>query len=279
MRRPEAERASAAGHDRGGTLLNTPTERLHSAYLRLWFEVSERLRWSRGICHEAPAVTLDGLDGLDVATRERVERLATRFGVRFEASLGRATALDNYAYLDLLDRAFAALCIDRPRGGRVQDAGSASFRYAAALQAFFAPRALVGVEVEGYRLLRDGHSRIDHARGYIAALPNARFVVADYARFNDTADVVTMFFPFVTVRPLLAWRLPLKVFDPWAWFARAPANLARGGLLVVASHGDDEADIAVRLCQRVGLTALGRFRDDTPLAPRTLPAVVTLWRH
>jgi len=256
--------------------MNTPTERLHSAYLRLWFEVSEHLRWSRGVCHEKPAGTLDGLDD---AQRERVERLALRFGTRFEASLGRVTALDNYAYLDLLDRAFAALCIDRSRGGRVQDAGSASFRYAAALQAFFAPRALVGVEVEGYRRLRDGHSRIDHARGYVAALPHARFVVADYAHFKDTADVVTMFFPFVTVRPLLAWRLPLKVFDPWAWFARAAANLVRGGLLVVVSHGEDEAAIAVRLCQRVGLTALGRFQDDAPLEPRPLPAVVTLWRR
>jgi hypothetical protein len=256
--------------------LNTPTQRLRSAYLRLWFEVSERLRWSRGVCRE----TLAGaLDGLDAATRERIERLALRFATRFEAGLGRSTALDNYAYLDLLDRAFTTLCIDPPRGGRVQDAGSASFRYAAALQSFFAPRALVGVEVEGYRLLRDGHSRIDRARGYVAALPHARFVVADYARFSDTADTVTMFFPFVTVRPLLAWRLPLKVFDPGAWFARAAANLTCGGLLVVVSHGDIEADIAARLCSGAGLTALGRYRDDAPLQPRPLPAVVTLWRQ
>lgn len=260
----------------GGLLPNESMLRLRSAYLRLWFEVSERLRWARGLRRETPA---GELDGLDEGGHARIARLVARYDARFEQSLARSTALDNYAYLELLDRAFEALCIDRPRGGRVQDAGSASFRYAAALRAFFVPRTLVGVEVEGYRLLRDGYSRIDYARGYVAALPQTRFVVANYSEFDEAAKVVTMFFPFVTIAPLLAWRLPLKVFDPRAWFARAAANLVRGGLLVVVSHGDAEADVATELCRRVGFTALGRFRDDEPLEPRPQPAVVTLWRH
>ncbi|MFO1378566.1 MAG: class I SAM-dependent methyltransferase [Steroidobacteraceae bacterium] len=166
-----------------------------------------------------------------------------------------------------------------PRGQRVQDAGSAGFRYAAALDAFFRPAALVGIEVEGHRLLRDGRSRIDHARGYVAPFPHARFVVADYTAFDESADVITMFYPFVTVAPLLAWRLPLEVFAPEAWFARAARNLAPGGLLVVVSHGDDEAGIAKRLCAAQDLTAVGGFRDDGPLLPRPRPAVVTLWRR
>ena len=79
--------------------------------------------------------------------------------------------------------------------------------------------------------------------------------------------------------PLLAWRLPLEVFAPEAWFARAARNLAPGGLLVVVSHGDDEAGIAKRLCAAQDLTAVGGFRDDGPLLPRPRPAVVTLWRR
>jgi hypothetical protein len=244
--------------------------------LRLWFEVSETLKWSRGLRRETPC---GEIVGIDARARARVAALAARFGVAFERSLAQPTALDNYAYLDLLDRAFGALGVGAPRGSRVQDAGSASFRYAAALDAFFAPASLVGVDVEGYRLFRDGRSRIDHARGYIAPLAHARFVVADYARFDEPAEVVTMFYPFVTVAPLLAWRLPLKVFAPEAWFARAARNLARGGLLVVVSHGADEAAIAVRHCRAAGFAALAQFCDEAPLLPRPLPSVVTLWRR
>ena len=79
----------------------------------------------------------------------------------------------------MLDRAFAGRA--RPEGMELLcDVGCASFWYAAALEAFFRPRALVGVEVEGYRLFKDGHTRSDHAAGYVGQRPNARFVVADY---------------------------------------------------------------------------------------------------
>jgi len=158
----------------------------------------------------------------------------------------------------------------------VQDAGSAGFRYAAALDAFFRPAALTGVEVEGHRLLRDGRSRIDHARGYVAPFPHARFVVADYTAFDESADVITMFYPFVTVAPLLAWRLPLEVFAPEAWFARAARNLAPGGLLVVVSHGDDEAGIAKRLCAAQDLTAVVH-PDRLTMDDDAVLAVIRSW--
>lgn len=268
-----------AGHPRGERAAAdraTGAQRLRSAYLRFWLEVSERLRWSRGERRETPC---GELRGIDAPRRARIAALAAGFGIACERALSQPTVLDNYAYLDLLDRTFRALAVAVPRAGRVQDAGSAGFRYAAALDAFFNPASLVGVEVEGYRLLRDGRSRIDHARGYIAPFPRARYVVADYAAFDEPADVVTMFYPFVTVAPLLAWRLPLRVFAPGAWFARAAGNLAPGGLLIVVSHGESEAAIATEHCRAQGLVALGEFRDDEPLQPRPLPSVVTLWRR
>ena len=141
------------------------------------------------------------------------------------------------------------------------------------------PAEAATLETAPPQLVLRFNSRIDHARGYIAPLAHARFVVADYARFDEPADVVTMFYPFVTVAPLLAWRLPLKVFAPEAWFARAARNLARGGVLVVVSHGADEAAIAVRHCRAAGFAALAQFCDEAPLLPRPLPSVVTLWRR
>ena len=72
--------------------------------------------------------------------------------------MNAATSTNNYEYLDILDRAWADSGLQRPAGGVVCDVGSASFWYAAALHAFFRPRELVGVEVEGHRLFKDGHS-------------------------------------------------------------------------------------------------------------------------
>ncbi len=92
----------------------------------------------------------------------------------------------------------------RPAGGRLCDIGCASFWYAATLQIFFRPDRMVGVEVEGHRLLRDGRTRIDYAAGYLAELPTVRFVVADYAATEEPADVITAWLPFLTPAGILA---------------------------------------------------------------------------
>ncbi len=105
--------------------------------------------------------------------------------------MSAATSIRNYEYLDILDRGWRESGMRRPEGGALCDVGCASFWYAAALQAFFRPDRLVGVEVEGHRLFRDGRSRIDYAAGYLEQLPNARFVVADYTNYPEPADVIT----------------------------------------------------------------------------------------
>src|ERR1700689_2915036 len=105
---------------------------------------------------------------------------------------------------------------------RVNGRGGASFAisgapaswYAAALHAFFRPDRMVGVEVEGHRLFRDGHTRIDYAAGYLSHLPNARFVVGDYPAYRKPADIITCWFPFLTPTAILAWRLPLSLLAP-----------------------------------------------------------------
>jgi hypothetical protein len=70
--------------------------------------------------------------------------------------MNSATSTNNYEYLDILDRAWAESGLTRPADGVVCDVGCASVWYAATLQTFFRPQELVGVEVEGHRLFRDG---------------------------------------------------------------------------------------------------------------------------
>jgi len=180
--------------------------------------------------------------------------------------------------LDILDRTWAHSGLPRPEGGRVCDVGSASFWYAAALHAFFRPRELVGVEVEGHRLFKDGHSRIDYAAGYVGQIPGARFLVADYVNCELPADVITAWFPFVTPAALLAWRLPLSMLTPDRLCARIYRNLRPKGLLILVNHGGAEAAIARALCVAAGLTPLSSFAESGVFSGhRASPASVSCW--
>ncbi len=220
------------------------------------------------------------LAGLDPPLAQRALALRERYGTAFERSLGAATALRNYEYLDLLDRAVSAGILRRSSGGAVCDVGCASFWYAAALSAFFRPDRLLGVDVEGYRLFKDGRSRIDHARGYLASLPEARFLVADYASLDEPADVITAWFPFLTPDALLAWRLPLSLLAPERLFRGVRANLREGGSFVMVNHGRDEAALAFRWCVAAGLVSSGEWAEAGTFGGyRPLSPVVSVWRN
>ncbi len=138
-------------------------QRLRSLRHGFWYGVSERIHWSRGAFEETPARELCSVDR---EQGERIAALRSRYQVQFELRFSAATSTRNYEYLDLLDRGWANLGRPRPKGGALCDVGCASFWYADALQTFFRPDSIVGVEVEGHRLFRDGRARIDYARGY-----------------------------------------------------------------------------------------------------------------
>jgi SAM-dependent methyltransferase len=247
-------------------------QRLRSLRHRFSYGVSERLRVSRGVFQENPA---NELPPLPAGQAERVAELQSRYGVRFEATLNAASSLNNYEYLDILDRAWSA---GAPAGGLVCDVGCASFYYAAALQAFFRPERLIGVEVEGHRLFKNGHSRADHARGYVSRLPNAEFVIADYATYECAADVITAWYPFLTPQAILAWRLPLSLLRPAALFGRIRRNLNPGGRLLMVNHGPREAEIARSLCEAEGLRPISRGSVVSVLGPHRLePPTVSIW--
>ncbi len=251
-------------------------DRLRSAHYAFWLRVSERLGRARGPRPETPVGSLAAV-ALSVDRRARIERLAARYAVRFEACHGAATALENYARLELLDRAAAAFGAGPPTGRIVHDVGCASFWYAAALYAALRPAHLTGFELEGYRRLRGGVNRAERAQGYAQALPDTEFVIADYATVARPAGLVTAFFPFVTAPPVLAWRLPLTVLAPERLFARIRANLAADGELWMTNHGEQEAATAARIATAAGLVRRGRYLCREPLLPRPEPAVVSRW--
>jgi hypothetical protein len=250
-------------------------KRLRSWRHGFWFSISRRVRWSRGLHRERPAGELN----LPPTQAARVAALQSRYQVHFERQVGRRSSTLNYEYLDLLDCAWTRLSLDPPQGAVLCDVGCASFWYAPALHAFFRPQRLVGVEIEGHRLFRDGRARIDYAAGFIADLPNTQYIVADYAALDLPADLITAWFPFVTENAILAWRLPLSLLKPEALFFRIKHNLKEGGLFLMVNHGPREAELAASCCTAVGLVQQNRLVHSGELSRyRALPPVITWWR-
>jgi hypothetical protein len=204
--------------------------------------------------------------------------LQGHYQVQFELAMNAATSLNNYEYLDILDRAWSDAGWPRPSGGTVCDVGCASFWYASALQVFFRPRRLVGVEIEGHRLFKGGHTRIDHAAGYLAGLADAEFLVADYRTLDLPAEVITAWFPFISAPAVLAWRLPLSLLAPQELFDRCYHNLRDSGLFVMVNHGLEEAKAAADWCVAAGFKRHFRSDDAGVLsAHRLSPAVLSCW--
>ena len=242
---------------------------------RFSYGLSERLRWSRGTFHEKPALELPTLAPEQA---ERIAALQCRYQVKFEVEFTAATSANNYEYLDILDRGWRRCGLPQPVCGVLCDIGCANFWYAPALQVFFRPERLQGIEIEGYRLYRNGRTRIDYARGYLAGLPGASFVVADYARCSEPADVITAWFPFLTANAVLAWRLPLSMLAPAALFARIRRNLRAGGFFIMVNYGTTEAALAAAACDATGLQCIGRDeRRGLLSAHRLAPAIFSCW--
>lgn len=271
-----ANPATSATQEQVGQGAVTWRQRLRSWRNSLGLSLSQRLRASRGEFRERPC---GRLVRVDARIDGRIQALQRRYAMRFESTLNARTSLNNYAYLELLDRAFDAAGETAPRPGRLTDVGCASFWYAAALHAFFRPGELAGFEIEGYRRFWNGHTRADYARGYAGALPGGRFVAADYGSVDAPADLISCWYPFLTAAPLLAWGLPLKLLKPVELFESIGRNLVPGGAVLLVNHGQREAALAAGHAERVGLHRQWIWAEADPLVPRLEPPVASYWRR
>jgi hypothetical protein len=82
----------------------------------------------------------------------------------------------------------------------------------------------------------------------------------------------------VTPKRLLAWRLPLTLFEPTKLFEQVARNLAVGGTFVMVNYSADEMQVARQGAMQAGLHCLGQHVHQQPLKARSQPAVLTLWK-
>jgi hypothetical protein len=261
------------------------------------FLLRRSLRWRRG----APQFRGEPKDELFAAAPATAAELAALAEAYALAPLRMAASVSHWlahlACLRGLARLADAAGVPMPAAAdgsvRAIDVGSGDFHYAFALQRWLArhgggaprPVDLLGVEVDGHGVYRDGRARADHADAHAALASGdgarVRYEVADFVRRNWPAvDVATAFFPFLSAYACLQWGLPLSRLRPRRFVQRAVATVRPGGWLVVVNQtAAERAELARLLAdQPVRLLAEASWRIDfAPWAASTVAQTGTLW--
>lgn len=139
---------------------------------------------------------------------------------------------------------------------------------------------LHGIELDGYRLYTDGHSRADYAQVYVdtlkqtglSALPeivmmDVDYRVGDVRAIHRTYDIVTCFLPFVLEMPLLKWGLPRRYFSPEAFLVHLIQRVSPGGVLLLVNQGEAEAQEQEKLLNKVAQTLPGLRWETVGILP------------
>ncbi|BAU29258.1 hypothetical protein DFP93_13221 [Aneurinibacillus soli] len=226
---------------------------LHRLLNPLFFKLRSRIRWSRSgyrIVHPGVSISYTG------EVRNRFNQLCTAYPTvqTWAREMDEALFRRNVLVLDWLDQ-FGRRVGEIHRPGSWLDIGSKNFDYAYAFRAIQAAggdahASLSGVELDGYRVYRDGYSRYDHAM-YHAARTESTYMVDDVLEAKLlSARTVTLLFPFVFAEPLLLWGLSPGAYRPQDIYDRALALTESGGELRIANQGEREAAESYALLQR-----------------------------
>ena len=247
------------------TLLRAPANSLA-------FALRRGLQWQRGspeLHDEDKSDLFDYLskegDSRDECEARHGELLAAYDLSSLRAGSSRVDYRDNLYLLDVLETLFADQPQFESKAIRVVDVGSKNWNYVFALERFWRHWngqqgrrvSMLGVEIDGYGVYRDLHSRFDHAKAYVEQTGNGavQYRVQDLLRCEESGiDVVTMFYPFLTRYSLLQWGLPLACFRPREMIAEALGMLGDGGSLVVFNQTRVERDILRRIVADCGAT-------------------------
>lgn len=114
---------------------------------------------------------------------------------------------------------------------------------------------LTGIELDGYGIYSNFHSRKDYALAYAKQTENnfIHYKVVDFLKHVDRElDVVTLFYPFVTRHHLLLWGLPLHFFLPEQIINHAAKITKKNGSFIVYCHTKKEQQIFVNLTKKTG---------------------------
>lgn len=252
------------------------TEELQSKRNRLFWRLRETLRFQRPGYRENGTVSAH----LDPAA----EHLAERYRLTaIQRNLTSAVYVKNLATLWILEQMLNKQKL--PAGPcSVLEPGCQDFARLPALRAYLHQRGtqptITGLEVDAYPILHNLHSRADKAHYYLSLSPahsRDRFVAGDFFRWNEAADLVFCFYPFVSANPALSWGLPKEFGQPEQWVEAFARNLKTGGKLLVVHQGDWEEEEFDEARVTAPLKLLQRREVNCPFYPLPHPAHASVY--
>lgn len=238
------------------------------------FWIRQTLHWSRGrpsLPQESKTGLFDYLEEEAEPANAREADLSSRYDLRPLAKASTAALYRKNLYLlDTLEKATEGLPMPVATEGGIKalDVGSQDWHYVFGLERWlrFLNRPedqghgqaqdpgrrvdLTGLELDGYGIYADFHSRRDYARAYAAqtANPEVRYEIGDFLKSRGGGyDIITIFYPFVTRYQLLLWGLPLRFYSPRNFLAKAAEQNRPGGWLVVFCHTRREHELFLEL--------------------------------
>jgi len=209
---------------------------------------------------------------------EQAAALQDRYQLETLARLSSAPLYRKNLYLlDILEKATQGLPLPF-RGSRpvkALDVGSQDWYYVFALERWLTvhkqgsvePVKLTGVELDGFEMYADFHSRQDYALAYLEQTgnPEVQYTIGDILEYTDgEQDIIFIFYPFLLRYHLLLWGLPLRHFAPKSILAKAAALTRPGGWLVVLCHTLREHELLLGFGRTIGNLQL--LRDGQVLS-------------
>ncbi|HEX3694872.1 MAG TPA: hypothetical protein VH374_05725 [Polyangia bacterium] len=240
----------------------------------LAFRMRGRLRWSAP-AWQWPARKLARVtDRLPPEAQARAATLAAAYDLAaWPRLLARAQLHENLYVLDLLDRFVVGG--GTATGGRGLDVGAKDGATLAARVAV-GPAAWDLVELDAHRRYLDLSTRRAHGQRLAHAFPGCRYLPGSVVDLPGPYNVITWFLPFVRLKPLRAWGLPARCFEPARLCGQVVSLLAPGGCLLVVNQGESERDAQAALFAEQGITVTAQ-PVSSPLSPFRLPRFLFRW--
>jgi hypothetical protein len=233
------------------------------------FWVRRMLRWSGG----KPKLNQESKDNLFAYLQEgqseaeaRAVALHARYQLEPLARLSTATRYrENLYLLDALEKATHGLPVPFRECGVIKalDVGSQEWYYVFALERWLQWHnrknvdqvELTGIELDGYEIYADFHSRQDYAQAYVEQTgnPKVRYEIGDFLDSRERGhDIIFIFYPLLLRYQVLLWGLPLRYFAPKSILLQAAGLTRPGGWLVVFCHTLREHEVLLDLGQAAG---------------------------
>lgn len=239
-----------------------------------WLKIRSLLRYSRRGYSEATRVTpVFSPASQEINDRYQFSDIGKRLAPRHWHR--------NLATLWYMEQMLDGLRWTKPM--RVLEPGTQDFSRLPAFRSYFKKHApestFIGIELDAYVPLRDFYSLWDHAQYYISLdSGKAEIIATDFFQYQDCADLILCFYPFVSCEPALAWGIPAEYASARKWVESFVRNLKSNGYVLVIHQGEWEEKDFDGARKGTSLELMRRRQLECPFFSMKFPVRASLYK-